>query len=89
MKESRRPLRQASGKILGTGLFTTWTVFIKTEIVSSIELRARSAGEAQRMVEDSLDKDDRDPIKSAVSDSLRFIDEILEQDVYEVTESPR
>jgi len=67
----------------------TWTVFIKTEIVSSIELRARSADEAQRLVEDSLGKDDRDPIKSAVSDSLRFIDEILEQDVYEVTESPR
>lgn len=66
----------------------TWTVFIKTEIVSSIELRARTAEEAQRMVENSFEKDDRDPVKSAVSDSLRFIDEVLEQDVYEVTESP-
>lgn len=67
----------------------TWTVFIKTEIVTSIELRARTAEEAQRMVENSFEKDDRDPVKSAVSDSLQFIDEVLEQDVYEVTESPR
>lgn len=61
-----------------------WLVVIKSEVLHSIYIPAKNADEAQKKVEASIRNDSRDPINRAISDSLKDVDEILEQDVFEV-----